>query len=233
MNEHLTDAKLNDLAEGILPADELEGAQEHLRDCPACRARVEGLEELVGSLGRLPREAEPPRNLWPGIEDRLGARGSGPEVVSLRSGGGRPRTGMERRVSLSVGQLLAAGIALAAISGSAVWFAVSGGGASDPGFEAPVPGTIRTAGTRGAIADYEAASADLEEVLTEGRDVLKPETVRVLEENLRTIDGAIAEARDALARDPGSEVLYRLLAKNMRRKLDLLRSAAEAISAAS
>ena len=34
-------------------------------------------------------------------------------------------------------------------------------------------------------------------------DALRPETMRVIEENLRTIDLAIAQADSALSRDPG------------------------------
>jgi hypothetical protein len=73
--------------------------------------------------------------------------------------------------------------------------------------------------------------SDLEEVLEKGRGVLDDETVRILEENLQTIDDAINEAQAALAQDPGSKVLARFLTENLRRKIDLLRHAAEAVYA--
>jgi hypothetical protein len=55
----------------------------------------------------------------------------------------------------------------------------------------------------------------------------------VLEESLRTIDRALARARDALARDPSDTYLNAHLAETMRRKLDLLRRAAALATASS
>ncbi len=89
----------------------------------------------------------------------------------------------------------------------------------------------QTAGWMDAFGGYDQALSDLEMVLEEGRDVLDPETVKVLQENLATIDQAIEQSREALYRDPGSLVLQRLLSENLRRKIDLLRHAALAVLA--
>ena len=56
-------------------------------------------------------------------------------------------------------------------------------------------------------------------------------TVRLVEENLRKIDAAIADARAAIQRDPANLYLNRQIAANMRLKLNLLRSATNAIAA--
>jgi hypothetical protein len=82
-----------------------------------------------------------------------------------------------------------------------------------------------------AYGGYDQAVADLEAVLAGGREVLDPETVQVLEENLQAIDRAIQEAEEALSRDPGSTVLQRFLTINFRKKVDLLRQAAGAVYA--
>src|SRR3989442_1052029 len=68
---------------------------------------------------------------------------------------------------------------------------------------------------------------ELEGALVEGRRTgrLDSTTVRILERNLATIDTAIAQARRALAADPGSAYLNHHLADTMRRKLELLRQA--------
>jgi hypothetical protein len=84
-----------------------------------------------------------------------------------------------------------------------------------------------------AVASYRDAAADLERVLEAGRSTLRPETMRVIEENLRTIDLAIAQADSALRRDPGSAYLNQYLAATMQRKLKLLRRAVDITSARS
>jgi hypothetical protein len=57
--------------------------------------------------------------------------------------------------------------------------------------------------------------------------------MRVIEENLRAIDLAIAQTDSALRRDPGSAYLNEYLAATMQRKLKLLRRAVEITSARS
>jgi len=84
-------------------------------------------------------------------------------------------------------------------------------------------------GWEAALDEYDQAVADLEGVLEMGREVLDPETIRILEENLQAIDRAIQEAQDALAMDPGSRALGRFLAESLKRKIDLLRHAATAV----
>jgi hypothetical protein len=72
---------------------------------------------------------------------------------------------------------------------------------------------------------YDAAIAELERTLAEGRGKLEPRTLAVVEENLRIIDRAIADARRAIEADPKNIWLRSHLAANMKRKVDLLRSA--------
>lgn len=78
---------------------------------------------------------------------------------------------------------------------------------------------------------YDAAVADLQSVLDQGRDRLDPTTVRVLEESLSTIDAAIEDARRALAADPANERLNTYLAGTRQRKLELLREASGIVTA--
>jgi hypothetical protein len=78
---------------------------------------------------------------------------------------------------------------------------------------------------------YDAAVADLQGVLEEGRDRLDPRTVQVLEESLAAIDAAIDDARRALAADPANARLNTYLAGTMQRKLQLLREASQIVTA--
>ena len=78
-----------------------------------------------------------------------------------------------------------------------------------------------------SLADdqYDAAVADLERALKQGRGKLDQATIAVVEQNLQTIDQAIAQAREALASDPANSYLSGHLVEARRRKLDLLRRA--------
>lgn len=93
----------------------------------------------------------------------------------------------------------------------------------------PAEATARLAGFSDPA--YDAAVADLEQVLEEGRDRLDPATVQVLEESLRTIDTAIEDARRALAADPANAQMNTYLAGTMQRKLNLLREASQIVTA--
>jgi anti-sigma factor RsiW len=100
----------------------------------------------------------------------------------------------------------------------------------------PVPGgTARLAARRptpapGAavpgVADYDRAIATLRTAVGERRAELDSGTVAVLERNLRIIDEAIRQSREALAADPGSPLAGRALTKALDSKVELLRTVA-------
>lgn len=239
MKQHIDDETLQDLAEGFLNAEEEARARGHLEGCGHCTSRLEALESLLTDLSGLPQEAEPGRDLWPQIAWRLETgRGEAPNGSSWDPGAGRrapvARPGSargRRRVTLPAWQLLAAGIALVVLSGGSVWALLSSRSGIPEGGPSWSAAHAQMAGWEEAYGGYEEAVEDLEGVLEQGRQVLDPETVRVLEESLRIIDGAIQEAREAVGRDPASPLLQRFLAENMRKKLELLRRAAMAVYA--
>jgi hypothetical protein len=82
-----------------------------------------------------------------------------------------------------------------------------------------------------AGAAFDLAVSELEQVLKQGRDQLDPKTLKIIQDNLSVIDRAIAEARAAIAADPANSYLSEQVAANMHRKLEILRSAANAIAA--
>lgn len=148
-----------------------------------------------------------------------------------------------RRVTVSLPLLWAAGIAVSLVSGGTVWLALgsesarvatgldgrpSATGVSRVG----APDRVATTRIRPASAAYAEATAELEAILDAGRDLLDEETLRTVEESLAKIDRAIAEAEEALARDPGSELLHRLLLQHERTRLRILRQATNGLSAA-
>ena len=53
--------------------------------------------------------------------------------------------------------------------------------------------------------------------------MLPPATAALADSDLRAIDAAIAELRDALARDPNNPAIRQLLAESYRQQQDLLK----------
>ncbi len=224
MSTHIDEARLNDFLEGLLSRDDEAEVQEHLAACHECKATRQSLHELTEALAELPLEAEPDRDLWPDIATRIESVPQGAsdvDVIPIEAHLPPERRGR----SFSLGQMAAASVAMAIISGASVWYILGLGGVGSGPSVADLPTSVRTVAFDAAVSEYEAAVADLEAFLDAGREVLEPETVLVLEENLRIIDTAIAESRDALTDDPASELLGRMLASNMRWKLALLRQA--------
>jgi hypothetical protein len=87
------------------------------------------------------------------------------------------------------------------------------------------PGASVDAAVPGAVA-YDRAIAAMRTAVGARRSELDSGTVEVLERNLRIIDEAIRQSREALARDPNSQFLGRALTSALDRKLELLRTAA-------
>ena len=73
---------------------------------------------------------------------------------------------------------------------------------------------------------YASAIADMVDALHANRAQLAPETVELIEENLRVIDEAIRQSLAALESTPGSLSLQQAVMTSYERKLDFLRQAA-------
>ena len=216
--------------------DELDSASRarltaHLRTCPECTGLLADLRAIV-AVAPTYSGREPSRELWPEIEARLGEA----EVIAI--GGARPPSPASVR-RFGWRELIAASIVMAAVGGGAVYLALGGRSGPDarlavsPGAP-PAVTTPSPSGSRNvafAEREYDSAVRDLEQVLEAGRSRLDTATVRSVEESLQKIDAAIAEARAAIQRDPSNGYLNRQIAANMRRKLNLLRVATNAIAA--
>ena len=222
--------RLSEYLDGELPAEERTALEDHLRHCVACGAALADLKRIVRRARALD-DRPPERDLWPGIAARIGVpAAAATEAVEIRLAGRAPR-----RWTFSLPQLAAAGIALMALSGAAAWLLHPAGTAvvvtrqSRP----PVVMPVAAGPARPAERSYDVAVAELQQVLTQNRDRLDTTTVRVIEQNLATIDRAIAQAQRAVAADSANIYLNSHLAETMRRKLELLRQAAALVSAVS
>lgn len=221
--------RLSEYLDGELPPSERTRLEAHLLECAACVSTLAELKLVVARAGAL-NDAPPPEDIWPGIAARIG--GLQQIAGAIRPGGSSAARG--RRFSFSLPQLAAASIALMLVSGGAVWVAQRGSALRS---EAPIQATSSTspgaASFEARLAsdesftprEYDQAIADLEAALAQGRGRLAPATLRALDENLRIIDRAIADARRALTADPGNAYLSGHLAETMWRKVELLRRA--------
>jgi tetratricopeptide (TPR) repeat protein len=194
------------------------------------------LRRVIALAQAAASDARPPQaDLWTGVAGRI------------------DRIRQPRRVSLTVTELAAAAVLVAAVSGGLVWqfggskglryqtsapadvaeaFPASperatrdGGRAADGSAAAGAESAVAIVGVSLADDQYDAAVADLERALKQGRGKLDKATIAVVEQNLQTIDQAIAQAREALASDPANSYLSGHLVEARRRKLDLLRRA--------
>ena len=215
-----TDAFTSQLSEYLddeLSAAERRSIETHLGECDTCRTTLEDLRRVVthaASLG----DSAPVNDLWAGIESHITPASRRPLVLAFRRA-------ISTRLSFTIPQVAAAGLALMVLSGGLVWMARSG----DPRADVqPIRAQVdEPAVTPANFADreYDQAIAELERTLNEGRKSLEPETVRVLEENLAAIDRAIEQCRRALDSDPSNLYLNTHLAEARQRKLLLLRRA--------
>ena len=176
--------------------------------------RLEQDDILAQAIGEL-RDEAPGRDLWPGVAARIQA------------------TPRRRTIAVTWSQLAVAASLLVAVSAGLTWFVARQPVAAPASTEIVVQAENEPVGSadgqvqQANFADkqYDAAVVDLEKILRDDRDRLDPRTVMVIERNLQTIDDAIAQAREALDKDPANPYLNSHLADARRRKLDLLRRA--------
>lgn len=232
MTHEQTLEMLDDYVGGELSPREERDVRRHLMQCDPCRAEEQALRSLLDEAAELPAEMAPPRDLWQDIAPRLQARvappaAPGERVDEVRTIGPRPVR------PLPWWMVAAASIALVATTALTTMKLTDGGGGEQPTTIAAQPAqppasanpNAALASFRPVEAEYEKAISDLQAVLDTKRDQLAPQTVAALEENLGIIDQAIRESREALAADPNSPELARMLSDTYDAKLNVLRRA--------
>jgi hypothetical protein len=219
MHTQWTD-QLSGYLDGELTPAAQAALESHLQGCDVCCGVLEELRAVVaaapGYTGAPPGDA-----VWQGIAAEIHARRVVPfPVPPVRQ--------------YSLGQMVAAAAVVALLAGAGTWLAVRSDAAPAAvaaGPDSVAPGAVRASASFDDPA-YLAAVEELEAVLDEGRGRLDTLTVRVIEENLRVIDAAIAEARQAIAADSSNAYLGSRVQLHMQRKMFLLRQAVRATGAA-
>jgi hypothetical protein len=165
------------------------------------------VESLISRSRSLPRSLEPQRDLWSGIENRISGRATTPEPSPWSLAGLFPRP------------LAAAAVAILLVATTAisVWSIVQSSGA--PASDAEMASIAARLRERDGVADVHQS---IVAILDLHRADLPAETIAVLDENLRSIDRAIAEIHLALESNPDHHALGFLLAEAYRSEADLL-----------
>jgi Putative zinc-finger len=222
----MTDAwtsKLSEYLDDELSGSDRQALEAHLATCAACGRTLDELRRVVSRAGSLD-DRPPAKDLWSGVARRIGVRVPSTEVDLTER-----REQRRRRLAFSIPQLAAAALVLVMASGAGMWALLQNGGRLSAVGDQPNAErrslTASISWVDSTQRSFDVSLTQLRETLESGRNHLDTATVRILEENLRTIDAAIAQARTALAADPGSAYLSQHLAKTMRTKLELLQRA--------
>jgi hypothetical protein len=217
--------------------------ESHRAACGECTATWAELDAISAEARALPL-LTPSRDLWAGVDARIGAR---IDANATPSGGALDRA--ERRWFRSPALRMAAAAAVLVVASSAVTWRIAtdridasptdvttgvATGTSDSAAAVRAALTEAPAGSpRYTQASYESdfAAMDAEirtmqALLNERRAELDPSTIAVLERSLTLIDQAISESRAALLNDPASQFLAAQLARSYSTKLTLLRATA-------
>lgn len=220
--------QLSDYVDGELSRPARTRLEQHLVECAEC-SRTVGQIRQVAAWAPTYEGIAPAHDLWPQVESQLSPARS----TATRQAGER---WFGRRITMRVPHLLAAGIALMLLSAGAMWLARSKQQPLGPEVSGSFPTVSKTWSSYKAAAtekQYDQAVAQLEGILAGSDSILEPGTLKVIRESLATIDRAILDAREAIARDSNNSYLNASIALNMRRKLDILRTAAQAVAAKS
>lgn len=220
MTDHLTFDELNDLADGVLPEPRQAEVQAHLRACAGCAAGLAGLRATLDDLQSLDAVMAPPEELWTDIRASIDAG----KVALLGTDTGRARSGWW----MTPGRAAAAALLL--IAGSSAVTAVLLRETAPPAITVDSDGGSAAVTWQVAERGYLTSVLDLRAQLAAHAEKLAPTTIAAIERSLATIDVAIAEAREALLRDPANAALPELLASNYRQKIELLRRATQLAS---
>lgn len=210
-SRHLTEAERHDLADGTAQAEVDAGLTEHLAQCEACARDVAQVRELMTRIHHSPSPSLGV-DLWPDIRARIERE----KIVQLpETEARRPSTRLSKRpLAWALGAAAAAALLVFAL----------------PSTRRPV--LAPTTGSAAAVelqlvSDsarvFEREATILLNELELRRAMLRPNLRSSLDRDLKTIDDAILELKDAIARDPNNAALRRLLAASYKQKVDLLK----------
>jgi hypothetical protein len=243
---HLPEGERHLFVDGELAPKRMREIAAHLAACHACASDVARIERFITSVRDARGAATRPfavDELWPSIQSRVEAQKIA-AITSADSQGSHhdvQGSALDRTSRLEPRRLTrrqTAAILTAAMATLVVALVVA-----PLVYRATRPPALVTTESNTAPANQGGpmltAAADSERLYEEEtqlllnrleleRSMLRPETVRSLDHDLRVIDQAIAELKLAVARDPRNAALHQLLASSYRQKAELLKRVANA-----
>ena len=215
---------LDDYVTGDLTEEARAPVEEHVASCALCGAEVEGLKRILTRAAQLPKSIDPPADAWSNIRSAI----SRDEYAVKANSALSPSRIWQRRYLLAAAAIL---IAVVSSTGTALYLRGHYSSALNSSAIASNSSTEATPASLAAFTieenNYLRTASILQDLLDQQEASLAPETVAQLKASLRTIDEAILEARNALARDPANKLLVQMLSASYRQKVDLLRRTTE------
>jgi anti-sigma-K factor RskA len=223
----MTHEDIRHLLDDYVSGELTEGARgtvaDHIAACEICRAEVESLKGILARAADLPTSIDPPSTAW----------------LTIRAAIERDKEAVAADHGIKGREfwrpyVLAAAIVLAAVLSSGGTALYMRSRSVDGNSSRLVASTASETGTPATLAAFTIEEntylrnvAVLQDLLDQQESALAPETVAQIKASLRTIDEAILEARNALARDPANKMLIEMLSGTYRQKMDLMRRTAE------
>jgi hypothetical protein len=209
--------QLSLIVDGLRPESDQEAVRLHLESCAACRSVLQDLERLRRASARL-GPITPPDHVWLEVAGR----------VRMEPGPAAAHRPPSSRAAMTQWIGLAAALVLITLG---AYLFTPGAGTPSPA-PASTAGNVPATGTVEAVAEelslamlhYERAIAELETLAKSDAGALDPAVATTLQQNIQTIDQAIAESRGALTEDPGSEPARESLFEALRRKVVVLQA---------
>ncbi len=209
-------SQLSLFADGLLPPDEHVAVLNHVRECANCAGVLADLERVVAAARELGPIA-PPEHIWLEVAGQMRlADHLTPARPSARPAV-RPRWQWVGLAAALVGVTVALYLFRGSVRAPASLPASTS--AAPTGSVAAVTTELNL-----ALQHYERAVAELEAVAQNGDSSLDPSVARTLQQNLGTIDQAIAESRAALETNPDSVPARDSLFEALRRKISVLQA---------
>jgi hypothetical protein len=220
---------IQELADGTIGPVRKAELQTHLDQCDDCRALAADMRKIRDAAATLDRPV-PSDRVWRGIAAQLQKEG--------RVTAAAPRRRHTALLALAAALVLAVGGALyvlmplrgtnpapVAENGNAAGTSTETAAATDPA-RGNAGGTdaVQSIADDLKIAEqhYQSAITKLEQVTKANDGTIDPQTAAVIQNNLKVINNAIADSREALKSDPQNRVAQDSLFDALRQKVTLL-----------